>query len=223
MIDLYAWTTSNARKVSILLEELGLSYKIIPVNLQKGEQKSAAFLSINPNGKIPAIVDHDTPDGVPLAIFDSSAILIYLAEKTGRLLPTDPRHRHSVLEWLIWQSSDLTSAISIVRRFRTAGVPLPQPIESLEGEPDRLLGVLDRQLAGAEYVAGAYSIADIAIYSSIQLVGGIGLTLSNFPNVARWSNVVAARPSVAKGVEVLSQPLDKVEEDRLPAPSLQMT
>src|SRR5689334_23236044 len=161
VIDLYTWTTPNGRKISIALEELGLPYETIPVNLQKGEQLAPAFTAINPNQKIPAIVDHDVPGG-PLAIFESGAILVHLAEKTGRLLPTDVRGRAATMQWLMYQMSHVGPIIGQTGHFMNqASEKIPYAIQRFVGESLRIVGVLNGGLAGRDWLAGDYSIADI--------------------------------------------------------------
>lgn len=166
MIDLYYWTTPNGHKVSIFLEEAGLEYRIVPVHIGKGEQFAPEFLKIAPNNRIPAIVDHAPADGgEPIALFESGAILEYLADKSGQFLPRETRARFNVLQWLYWQMGGVGPMAGQNHHFvRYAPEPIPYAIERYVKETARLYGVLDRQLAGREYVAGDYSIADMAIY-----------------------------------------------------------
>jgi GST-like protein len=204
MIDLYTWGTPNGRKASIMLEEVGLPYTVHPIDISKGDQFSDSFVAINPNSKIPAIVDRDGPGGQPLAVFESGAILIYLAEKTGRLLPTDPTGRYRVLQWLMFQMGGIGPMFGQTHHFRRfAPEQIPYAIDRYSKETKRLYGVLDRQLAGHEYVAGSYSIADIAIFPWTQRADWQGVDLAaEFPNVKRWADSIAARQQVQKGMSV---------------------
>jgi len=206
MIDLYYWPTPNGWKLSIALEELGLPYTVKPVNIGRGEQFAPDFLAISPNNRIPALVDHDPPGGgAPLASFESGAMLLYLAEKTGRLLPADLRGRHAVLPWLMWQMGGLGPMLGQHGHFRLyAAEKIPYAIERYERETRRLYGVLDAQLAktGA-YVAGAdYTIADIAIFPWTMTHKAQGLTLDDWPAVKRWYATVRARDAVQRGLAV---------------------
>ncbi len=206
MIDLHYWPTPNGWKVSILLEELGLPYRIVPVNIGRGEQFEAGFLAISPNNRIPAIVDQAPADGgEPVAVFETGAILQYLAEKSDRLLPTDLRGRHATLQWLMWQMGGLGPMLGQNGHFLLyAPEKIPYAIERYGREARRLYGVLDGQLArtGA-YVAGAaYTIADIAIFPWIMTHKRQGLTLDDFPALKRWFAQVRARPAVQAGLAV---------------------
>jgi len=207
MIDLYTWTTPNGRKISIFLEEVGVAYKVIPVNLGKEEQFKPEFTAINPNGKIPAIVDHDVPGG-PLAIFESGAILIHLAEKTGRLLPKDVRARAGVLQWLMYQMSHVGPIIGQVGHFvNQAPEKIPYAIQSFINESVRIIGVLDAGLVGRQFIAGDYSIADIATYPWVEaawkpFTGMMPEKVAELGNVGRWLDTMAARPAVQRGMAV---------------------
>lgn len=199
MIDLYTWTTPNGRKVSIALEELGLPYRPIAVDIGKGEQHAPEFLKVSPNNKIPAIVDHDTGQ----TLMESGAILIYLAEKTGRLMPASGEGRYRVLEWLMWQmggAGPMLGQLHHFLRFNKGVAPYAETRFSDEAE--RLYGVLDRRLAEADYVAGEYSIADIALWPWISRHEWQEIDLSAFPNVQRWYRTIAARPAVQAGYHV---------------------
>jgi GST-like protein len=200
MIDLYYWTTPNGHKVTIFLEEAGLPYTIKPVNISQGEQFDPEFLRLSPNNRIPAIVDHDPADGGgPLSVFESGAILQYLAEKTGKLMPTDLRGRTQVMKWLFWQTSGLGPMLGQNHHFsRYAPEPIPYAIERYRKETERLYSVLDRRLAQRGFIAGAYSIADIAIYPWIVPHARQGIELADFPHVQRWLDVVGARPAVTR-------------------------
>lgn len=203
MIDLYTWKTPNGRKISIMLEETGLPYRVHPVDLGRDEQFDPAFLAISPNNKIPAIVDPDGPDGQPLALFESGAILVYLAEKTGRFLPTDGPEKYAVLQWLMFQMGGVGPMFGQVHHFlRAAPEEVPYAIERYTTEKDRLYGVLNRHLAQAEYLAGEYSIADIATYPWVSRHDWQQTDLGRFPNVQRWFETVGARPAVQRGMVV---------------------
>jgi len=207
MIDLYTWTTPNGRKISIMLEEVGLPYKVVPVNLGKNEQAKPEFTAINPNGKIPAIVDHDV-EGGPLAIFESGAILVHLAEKTGQLLPRDVRGRAGVMQWLMYQMSHVGPIIGQVGHFmQQAPEKIPYAIQRFVGESVRIVGVLNTGLAGRDYLAGAYSIADIATYPWVIAAWGpfqsmMPEKIGELANVQRWLDRVGARPAVQRGMAI---------------------
>ena len=201
MIDLYTWSTPNGRKVSILLEELGLPYTVHAVNIGKDEQFAPDFLAIAPNNKIPAIVDHDT--GVNL--FESGAIMIYLAEREGRFLPTDVKPRAAVMQWLMWQMGGFGPMLGQAHVFLTFNRGLSQPAEErFAKEAKRLYAVLDRQLADNEHVAGDYSIADMAIFPWAARHDWHEIDLTAFPNVLRWYRALAERPAVQRGYQVPS-------------------
>jgi GST-like protein len=207
MIDLYTWTTPNGRKISVMLEEVGLPYKVIPVNLQKDEQSTPEFTAINPNRKIPAIVDHDVAGG-PLTIFESGAILVYLAEKTGQLLPRDVRGRAAVMQWLMYQMSHVGPIIGQVGHFvNQAPEKIPYAIQRFVNESVRIIGVLNTGLAGHEYLTGDYSIADIATYPWVVAAWGpfqsmMPEKVGELGNVRRWLDTVGARPAVQRGMAV---------------------
>lgn len=201
MIDLYTWSTPNGRKVSILLEELGLPYTAHAVNIGKDEQFAPDFLAIAPNNKIPAIVDHDT--GVNL--FESGAIMIYLAEREGRFLPTDVKPRAAVIQWLMWQMGGFGPMLGQAHVFLKFNRGLSQPAEErFAKEAKRLYAVLDRQLADNEHVAGDYSIADMAIFPWAARHDWHEIDLTAFPNVLRWYRALAERPAVQRGYQVPS-------------------
>ena len=204
-IELYTWSTPNGRKVSIALEELGLAYSVHPINITKGEQHASDFLKISPNNKIPAIVDPEGPDGAPIALFESGAILIYLAEKTGRLMPETPRARYTALQWLMWQMGGFGPMLGQAHHFRRfAKEQIPYAIERYTNETRRLYGVLDNRLKETDYVAGDYSIADIAIFPWAARHEWQGIDLADFPALKRWYDATAARPAVQKGMTVPS-------------------
>ena len=203
MIQLYTWSTPNGRKVSIALEELGLPYETHPINIGKGEQFAADFLRLSPNGKIPAIRDTDGPQGRPVGIFESGAILIYLAEKTGRLLPADKRRRIASLEWLMFQMGGIGPFLGQAHHFRRfAPEKIPYAIDRYTKEARRLYGVLDRRLGDAEFLADEYSISDVATFPWIARHEWQGITLDEYPNVHRWYAAIAGRPAVQKGMKV---------------------
>ncbi len=207
MIDLYTWTTPNGRKISIMLEETGLPYKVIPVDLGKEEQMTPSFTALNPNRKIPTIVDHDVPGG-PLALFESGAILIHLAEKTGRFLPRDVRARALTMQWLMFQMSQVGPMIGQAGHFvNQAPERIPYAIQRFIGESVRILGVLETALRDREHLAGDYSIADIATYPWVTAAWGpLQATLPDeigkLGGVKRWLDLMAARPAVQRGMAV---------------------
>jgi GSH-dependent disulfide-bond oxidoreductase len=202
MIDLYTWATPNGHKISIMLEELGLDYRVQPIDLGNDEQFAPDFAAINPNAKIPAIVDRD--EEPPFPVFESGAILIYLAEKYGQLLPTDRHGRSLVIQWLMFQVGGLGPMLGQAQHFRRfAPQPLPYAIERYTTEARRLYGVLDKRLASSEFVAGGrYSIADIAAYPWVGRAEWQGVPLDDFPQVRRWLDVIGRRPAVQRGMEV---------------------
>jgi GSH-dependent disulfide-bond oxidoreductase len=205
MIDLYTFATPNGRKVSIALEELGLPYTVKVVDITQGEQFNPAFLAINPNNKIPAIVDHDAPGGRPLPLFESGAILAYLAEKTGRLMPADARGKAEVMQWLMFQMSGLGPMLGQLGYFtRFAKEKVPHAIERYRNESLRILGVVDRQLGRQDYLASTgYSIADIATYPWLAAMRGYNPELfSGLRNVPQWLHRVGSRPAVERGMKV---------------------
>lgn len=205
MIDLYFWTTPNGYKVSILLEELGMPYRTIPVNIGAGEQFSPEFLKISPNNRIPAIVDTDGPNGQPYALFESGAILLYLAEKAGRLLPAERGARYRVIEWLMFQMGNVGPMLGQNHHFRNyAPERIEYAVNRYTNETKRLYGVMDRRLQGREYFADEYSIADIAIYPWLRAPERQGVDLGEYPEVKRWLDTVSARPAVERGLAVLA-------------------
>jgi GST-like protein len=207
MIDLYTWTTPNGRKISIMLEETGVPYRVVPVNLGKEEQFSAEFTAINPNQKIPAIVDRDAAGG-PLAIFESGAILFHLAEETRRFLPEARRPRSQVMQWLMYQMSHVGPIIGQAGHFANqAPEKIPYAIQRFINESLRIVGVLNVGLDGREFLAGEYSIADIATYPWIVAAWGpfqsmLPEKVAEFGNVKRWLDTVGARPAVQRGMAV---------------------
>jgi GST-like protein len=204
MIDLYYWTTPNGHKITIFLEETGLEYKIIPVNISKGDQFKPEFLEISPNNRMPAIVDHaPAGGGAPIPVFESGAILLYLAEKTGKFIASDLRGRVAVLEWLMWQMGGLGPMLGQNHHFNLyAPEKIPYAINRYVNETSRLYQVLDNRLKGREYVAGPYSIADMACYPWIVPWKRQQQDLEKFPNLKRWFEAIRARPAVVKAYEI---------------------
>jgi GST-like protein len=203
MIDLYTWTTPNGRKVSIMLEELGLPYRVHPVNIGKDDQFKPEFVKISPNSKIPAIVDPDGPDGKPLAMMESGAILIYFADKTGKLLAKSGRARYDALQWLMFQMGGVGPMFGQTHHFlRAAKEQVPYAIERYTKETRRLYGVLNEHLKDHAYLAGDYSIADIATYPWVSRHEWHKVDLTDFPHVKRWYDAISARPAVQKGMNV---------------------
>lgn len=219
MIELFYWTTPNGHKITMFLEEAGLPYRITPVNISNGEQFEPEFLALSPNNRIPAIVDHAPSDGgEPLSVFESGAILVYLAEKSGTLLSRDLRTRTTTLSWLMWQMGGLGPMLGQNHHFRTyAPESIDYAIERYTNEASRLYAVLDRRLAGHTYLAGEYSIADIATYPWARLHARQGIDIAKFPEVKRWLDAVAARPATgrayAKASEVNPDDAATVSED----------
>jgi len=210
MIDLYTAATPNGQKIHIMLEETNLSYRSIWVDIGRGDQFQPDFLAISPNNKIPAIVDHDGPGGRPVPVFESGAILVYLAEKTGRFLPTGPRARVEVMQWLFWQMGGFGPMLGQSHHFNAyAPERIEYAMKRYTNEAGRLYGVLDRRLAGRDYLAGDYSIADMAIFPWCRLHGRQGQRLEDHPNVLRWFETIAARPAVAPDMERLTDTADR--------------
>ena len=208
MIDLYYWTTPNGHKITIFLEETGLPYRITPVNIGRGEQFQPYFLSIAPNNRIPAIVDTEPDDGgAPVSLFESGAILLYLAEKTGQLIPSDLRGRAEVLQWLFWQMGGLGPMAGQNNHFRYAAPEqLPYAIERYTNETNRLYGVLNKRLADRAFLAGdAYSIADIASYPWVVPWERQGQSLSDFPHLKRWFETIQERPATARAYALVAE------------------
>ncbi len=203
MIDLYYWPTPNGHKITIFLEEAGLAYAIKPVDISKGEQFDPSFLEIAPNNRMPAIVDHAPADGgEPIALFESGAILLYLADKTGRFIPQDLRGRNACIQWIFWQMAGLGPMLGQNHHFRHyAPEKVPYGIERYTKETTRLYGVLDRQLQGRDYVVGDYTVADMACYPWI-LPERQGQNIGEFPNLARWKERMAAREAVMRAYKV---------------------
>lgn len=202
MIDLYYWPTGNGLKVGILLEELGQEYRLLPINIRAGEQKQGGFQAISANGRIPAIVDHAPTAGGPLSLFESGAILNYLANKAGRFLPAEgTAERQRVQEWLFWQVGHVTPYLSQLQVFKEkAPEPIPFALDLLGAEAARLYGVLEKRLGDVPFVAGEYSIADMAIFPWIQPLRQ-GQDLARYPNIHAWRERIKARPAVQRAYD----------------------
>ncbi|HUF22271.1 MAG TPA: glutathione S-transferase N-terminal domain-containing protein [Burkholderiales bacterium] len=205
MIELYTWSTPNGRKVSIMLEELGLPYTTHAIDIGRGEQFTPEFIAISPNSKIPAIVDPHGPDGAPYALFESGAILLYLSEKSGRFMPERKADRFETLQWLMFQMGGVGPMLGQTHHFlRAAPEPVPYAIERYKKETRRLYGVLDRHLADREFLSSEYSVADIATYPWIARHEWHQVVLDDFPGVNRWFGEIGARPAVQRGMKVPS-------------------
>ena len=203
MIDLYTWRTPNGRKVSIMLEEVDLPYAAHPIDIGKDEQFAPDFLAISPNNKIPAIVDRDGPGGGPYSVFESGAILLYLSEKAGgRFLPRDARPRYDVMQWLMFQMGGVGPMFGQAHHFIRAREAVPYAIERYKNEAKRLYGVMEKRLSAYEYLAGEYSVADIATYPWVGRHEMHQVDLADFPQVKRWFDAVSARPAVQRGMKV---------------------
>ncbi|MEP6939813.1 MAG: glutathione S-transferase C-terminal domain-containing protein [Rudaea sp.] len=210
MIDLYFSATPNGLKLRLFLEEAAIEYRLVPVRLSKGEQHREGFLAISPNNKIPAIVDHAPADGgTPLSMFESGAIMLYLADKCGRLLPATGRARYEVVQWLFWQTSGLGPMGGQAGHFRAhAAEQVPYAIDRYTREIHRLYGVLEKRLAGREYVVDAFSIADIACYPWVFPYRGLGQDLAAFPHLRRWYDAISARPATLRVYAGVTDPYD---------------
>lgn len=216
MIDAYSWPTPNGHKIHIMLEEIGVDYRIHPVDIGAGEQFEPEFLKISPNNKIPAIVDRDGPGGQPFALAESGAILIYLAEKTGRFIPPEPRKRYACLQWLMFQMGHVGPMLGQAHHFRGyAPVRISYGIERYTREANRLYGVLDGHLAGSSYLAGEdYSIADIATFPWLRSHRKQGVTLDDYPHVRRWFGDISERPGVQRGLEVMAKEQNAPQDEK---------
>jgi GST-like protein len=202
MIQLYTWATPNGKKVSVMLEELELPYEVHPINIAKGDQLKPEYLAINPNNKIPAIIDSDGPDGKPLKLFESGAILMYLAEKTGKFLPQEMAKRYEVIQWLMFQMGGVGPMFGQANYFYRLEEKVPFAIERYYKEAIRLYKVLEQILGQRDYLAGDYSIADIATYPWVGRHDGHNVKLEEFPNVKRWFETISQRPAVKRGMAV---------------------
>jgi GST-like protein len=206
MIDVYFWPTPNGYKVTVMLEELGLKYNVIPVNIGKGDQFQPQFLKISPNNRMPAIIDHEGPGGKPFPIFESGAILMYLAEKHGKLMPSDTRRKYEVIEWLMFQMASVGPMLGQAHHFRIyAPEKLQYAIDRYTNEARRIYNVIDKRLSEAEYLAGEYSIADIAVYPWLVPHNMQGQNLDDTPHLKRWFEAIRNRPAVQKGFAVMAE------------------
>jgi len=207
VIDLYTWTTPNGRKVQIMLEECGLPYNVHSINIGKNEQFAPDFLKISPNNKIPAIVDSEGPGGKPYSLFESGAILMYLAEKTGKFWPQDMPTKYLVVQWLMFQMGGFGPMLGQAHHFlKFAPEKIPYAMKRYGDEAKRLYGVIDKRLGEAEYLAGDYSIADIATFPWAQSFAMQGIDFADYPNVKRWFDAILARPAVQRGIAVGVKP-----------------
>jgi len=206
MIDVFSWPTPNGHKVHIMLEECGLPYRAIPVNIGAGDQFKPEFLAISPNNKIPAITDPHGPDGKPISLFESGAILMYLAAKTGRFLPPSDRAKYEVLQWLMFQMGSVGPMLGQAHHFRLyAPEKLAYAIDRYSNEAKRIYGVIERRLARSPYLGGSeYSIADIATFPWLRSWENQGIVLGDYPHLQAWFNQIADRPAVQRGVKVLA-------------------
>jgi GST-like protein len=216
-IDLYYWPTPNGWKITIFLEETGLPYNLVPVDITSGDQYESEFLKISPNNKMPAIVDPEGPDGEPMSLFESGAILIYLAEKVGRFLPEVPRERYLVLQWLMFQMGHVGPMLGQAHHFRGyAPEKIPYAIDRYTDEAARLYGVMDRRLSEVEYFAGEeYTIADMAIYPWLVSHERQGQDLQDYPDLKRWYEGMESRPTVGRALKVgneLRRSLDDMDD-----------
>ncbi|MSP38792.1 MAG: glutathione S-transferase family protein [Deltaproteobacteria bacterium] len=202
MIQLYTWGTPNGKKVSIMLEEIAMPYEVHAINIGQGDQLKPEYLAINPNNKIPAIIDSDGPDGKPFKLFESGAILMYLAEKAGKLWPADLAQRYTVIQWLMFQMGGVGPMLGQANYFYRLEDKNPAAIERFYKEAVRLYRVLDKQLGESEYLTGAYSIADIATYPWVGRHDGHNVKLEEFANVKRWFDQISERPAVQRGMEI---------------------
>ncbi len=207
MIDLYTWPTPNGHKMHIMLEETGLEYRVIPVNIGKGDQFKPEFLAISPNNRMPAMVDHDGPGGGPYSLFESGAMLIYLAEKTGKFLPEEPRARYTVLQWLMFQMGNIGPMMGQTHHFRHyAPEKIPYAVERYTNEAGRLYGVVEKRLSQSPWLGGEdYSIADIAAFPWLRNVQRKGCEETDFPCLQAWFEAMEARPAVQAGMEILAE------------------
>ncbi len=215
MIDLYSWATPNGHKVHIMLEECGLPYNVHAIDIGAGDQFKPDFLRISPNNRIPAIVDSDGPDGKPISMFESGAILLYLAAKTGKFLPGDVRGKYKALEWLMFQMGGVGPMFGQAHHFRIyAPEKIEYAVNRYTNEAKRLYGVMDRRLGEVAYFAGDYSVADIAIFPWTRSHANQGVDLADYPNVKRWFEAINSRPAVKRGVKVLADRRKPLVDDK---------
>ena len=216
MIDVYSWPTPNGHKVHIMLEECGLPYKVHPINIGTGDQFKPEFLKISPNNKIPALVDSDGPDGQPIALFESGAILLYLASKTGKFLPSSDRAKFEVLQWLMFQMGGVGPMLGQAHHFR---IYAPEKIDyaynRYTNEAKRLYGVMDKRLQTSKFIgSNSYSIADIAIFPWLRSWQNQGIDWADYPQLKAWFDLIAARPAVQRGVQVLADLRKPLQDDK---------
>jgi GST-like protein len=216
MIEVYSWATPNGHKVHIMLEECGLPYRVHAIDIGAGDQFTPEFMAIGPNNKIPAIVDPDGPDAEPISLFESGAILLYLAGKTGRFLPAETRGRYQVLQWLMFQMGSVGPMLGQAHHFRIyAPEKIPYAIDRYTNEARRLYGVMNRQIAKHRYIAGDdYSIADIAIFPWLRSWKNQGIDWNDYPHLKGWFDEIAARPAVQRGVQVLADRRKPLMDDK---------
>jgi GSH-dependent disulfide-bond oxidoreductase len=216
MIDVHSWATPNGHKVHIMLEECALPYRVHAVNIGSGEQFTPEFLAISPNNKIPAIVDSDGPDGKPISLFESGAILLYLAGKTGKFMPSDTRSKYEVLQWLMFQMGGVGPMLGQAHHFRIyAPEKIEYAVDRYTNEAKRLYGVMNTRLAKSKYLGGkAYSIADIAVFPWLRSWKNQGIDWADHPHLKGWFDEVAARPAVKRGVEVLASARKALTDDK---------
>jgi len=216
VIEVYSWATPNGHKVHIMLEECGLAYRAHSVDIGAGEQFAPEFLAISPNNKIPAITDPDGPDGKPISLFESGAILLYLAGKTGRFLPKGTAQKYEVLQWLMFQMGGVGPMLGQTHHFRIyAPEKIPYAVDRYTNEARRLYGVMDRRLAKSKYLGGdEYSIADIAVFPWLRSWKNQGIDWNDHPHLKGWFDEVGARPAVKRGVEVLASLRKPITDDR---------
>jgi GSH-dependent disulfide-bond oxidoreductase len=216
MIEVYSWATPNGHKVHVMLEECGLPYRVHAIDIGAGEQFDPAFLAISPNNKIPAIVDPDGPEGRPISLFESGAILLYLAGKTGKFLPEGVSAKYEVLQWLMFQMGSVGPMLGQTHHFRIyAPERIPYAVDRYTNEARRLYGVMDKRLGHAKYLGGAeYSIADIAVFPWLRSWKNQGIDWNDYPNLKGWFDEVAGRPAVKRGVEVLAERRKPLTDDK---------
>nr|WP_316639004.1 glutathione S-transferase N-terminal domain-containing protein [uncultured Roseateles sp.] len=216
MIEVYSWPTPNGHKVHIMLEECGLPYRVIPVDIGAGQQFEPPFLAISPNNKIPAIIDPDGPDGKPISLFESGAILLYLSGKTGKLLPTSTRAKYEVLEWLMFQMGGVGPMLGQAHHFRIyAPEKIEYAVNRYTSEAQRLYGVMNKRLAASTYIGGPeYSIADVAIFPWLRSWKNQGIDWNEFPHLKGWFDEIAKRPAVKRGLDVLSGHSKPLSDDK---------
>jgi len=216
MIDVFSWATPNGHKVHIMLEECGLPYRVFPVNIGAGDQFKPEFLAISPNNKIPAITDPQGPDGQPISLFESGAILVYLAAKTGKFMPASDRAKYEVLQWLMFQMGSVGPMLGQAHHFRMyAPEKLHYAIERYSNEAKRIYGVIDRRLAKSAFLGGAdYSIADIATFPWLRSWENQGIVLADYPHLKAWFERIAERPAVQRGVKVLAELRKPIRDEK---------